>query len=518
MENTPQSLILGKAARWLAGLYRENRLPFLSSLLFGMLAYLFAFTNKLVNHDEVWSLFSKGATVTSGRWGLGALDSIFPNYSMPWIYGVITVVLIAAAICVLLRVFAIRSRLLQVLLAGTVMVFPSLIGVFGYMFTSSSYALSFFFAILAVWFVKKPGRLFFLPALASMILSLSIYQSYISVSASLLVLLVIQQLMQEETVLPALWRGMYYVAFLILSLALYYIATQIVLHITGTQFSSYAADSISLRVTSILSSVVLAYTSFWRLLTEHYHSLVVTSLSAWMHWLLLAATGILLILWALRQKGTNPGRFLFILVLLALLPLAINCMYLITAEESIHTLVLYSFIAIYVLAAMVADQMLPQIPSGKITTLFRYAALNLVTAALAVILAVNTYIANESYLYLYLNYENSYTFYSTLFADLKMMPEFDEDTKIAIIGHKQEPDFYSYQFSFTSTLTGISGFHPNTYSQSKFMEYYLGFSIGFATAEEIEALAATPEYAQMACYPYYGSMRMIGDFLVVKLS
>ena len=65
-------LLLERAARFFGGKAKENALPLLSSAAFGGLAYFYAFTNKLVNHDEVQSLFMKGATVDSGRWGLGA--------------------------------------------------------------------------------------------------------------------------------------------------------------------------------------------------------------------------------------------------------------------------------------------------------------------------------------------------------------------------------------------------------------------------------------------------------------
>ena len=167
------------------------RIPFLSSLILGLLAYGFAITNKLVNHDEVFTLFFKGGTFSLGRWGLAILELIFPNYSMPWIYGIITVVLVAAAVCMMVSLFGIRNRLLQARLGGTVMVFPSLIGLFGYMFTSASFGLSFFLAVLSVKLIQKPKFRYLLAAGACLVLSLSIYQSYISVAASLLVLLLI---------------------------------------------------------------------------------------------------------------------------------------------------------------------------------------------------------------------------------------------------------------------------------------------------------------------------------------
>ena len=66
---------------WLCRFFAENKVPFLASFAAGLLAHGYAFTNKLVNHDEVESLFGKGATITSGRWGLEAIKFIFPDAS-----------------------------------------------------------------------------------------------------------------------------------------------------------------------------------------------------------------------------------------------------------------------------------------------------------------------------------------------------------------------------------------------------------------------------------------------------
>lgn len=73
------TLLFDTWAKWFGKKIHENRVPLISSLVVGFLSHMFAFTNKLVNHDEVYNLFAKGATLTSGRWGLGMMDSIFPQ-------------------------------------------------------------------------------------------------------------------------------------------------------------------------------------------------------------------------------------------------------------------------------------------------------------------------------------------------------------------------------------------------------------------------------------------------------
>lgn len=511
-------LLLEAASQWLIKAFRTYRIPFLSSLIWGVLAYTFAFTNKLLNHDETASLFSKGATVTSGRWGLGALDLIFPNVSMPWIYGVITVVLIAISICLILHIFSIRSKVLQVLLSGCIMVFPSLIGLFGYMFTSSSYGLSFLLVVLAVWFLQRPCRLNFLPAMVCLILSLSIYQSYISIAASLLVLVLIRRLLTGEAPGAVFKKGIGYVGILVASLAVYYGMTQIVLSLKGITFNEYAADSISFTPAYLLEGIRLAYINFLHFFTRAHHRLMPTSLSRWLHAALFAAMGLLLVLWSLKQKKPCFTRFLLLLLLIGILPLAINCMYMITSESAIHTLVLYSFIAVYILAAILADLWLETPASGKLPELLRRLALDGMSLAMAVIVAINIYTANISYLNLHLRYENAYAFYTSLIADIKMMPQFQEGTRLAVIGGWDSPDYYENNLEFTHYLTGVTGFLPDNYSNHYFLEYYIGFPAEFASEEEAEAIRQTDVFRNMPNYPYYGSVDMINDVIVVKLS
>lgn len=517
-KQTHPPLLTEAFSGWLANLFRANRLPFLSSLIWGALAYMFAFTNKLINHDEVGQLFGKGATVSSGRWGLGFLDAVFPNVSMPWIYGVMTVVLIAIAVCLMVHLFTIRNKVIQVLLAGAVMVFPSLIGVFGYMFTSTCYALSFLLAVLGVWVICQPCKLAFLPAFCCLVASLSIYQSYISVAASLLVLVLIQKLLSGEEPVSVLKKGIGYVLFLIFSLAGYYIATQFVLTIKNVSFNDYAAGSISLSPSHLREGVTLAYVNFLRFFSWAHHRLMPTALSRLLHVLLLASIGILLLLWAVKQKKPQALRFLLLTILIGILPLSVNCMYLITSESSIHTLVLYSFVSVYILAAIVADYWMPEPLFRKFPELFRRLALDGMALALAAIVIVNVYTANTAYLTLHLRYENAYSFYSSLTAQIRQIPEFREGTRIAVVGDWQSPDFYMEQLEFTDYLTGVKGFLPSDYSADAFMKYYIGFPAEFVSYEEAVAIRQSEQFQDMETYPYYGSIAVLDDVIVVKLS
>lgn len=494
---------------------RACRVPLAASLLFGFLAHAFAFTNKLVNHDEVTCLFSKGATVISGRWGLGALDSVFPNVSMPWIYGVITIFLLAVSVCVLVSLLHIHSKWMQVLAAGLVLTFPSLTGTFGYLFTASSYGVAFLLAVLSVWLLQRKSVWYLLGALASMILSLSIYQAYISLTAALLVLVLIRQLLEGEDAAAVFRRGLCYVLFLALTLGLYYGLTQVVFRLKHIQMGSYAAASIVFDIRTLPDNILLAYRAFFLNFQETALGLIPTAFSRTVHLLLLACAAVLLMHLA-SEKGRKAASLLLLTALAAVLPLAVNCMYLFTAPESIHTLVLYSFVCVYLLVLMLADEAMRA--AGNWMEWVRRAALNAVVLLSAVIILVNTYVANEAYLTLHLRYENAFAFYTALLADIRQSPEFTQGTRLAVIGTWDDPDFYEDKLDFTNSLTGVTGFKPDSYSNQLFLQYYIGLSIPLASQEEQERIAATAEYDAMPRYPYYGSTRKFGDTIVVKLS
>ena len=138
---------------------REYSITLCSSLIFGFMAHMYAFTNKLVNADEISALFGKGATVTSGRWGLEMTSWLLPDYSMPWIFGLVSVVLLAVSVCMIVSLFQIQSPLLCICLSGSIMAFPALVGNFSFMFTSASYAMAILAAVASVWLFERGGKL-----------------------------------------------------------------------------------------------------------------------------------------------------------------------------------------------------------------------------------------------------------------------------------------------------------------------------------------------------------------------
>ena len=491
-----------KSMRAASELWHENRAPILSALLVGLAAHGYAFSNKLLNHDEIESLFGKGATVTSGRWGLEAVKILFPDWSMPWIYGLISLTLFTLSACLILKTLELRSPVLRMLLPALIVSFPSLTGNFCFMFTSSAYAWSFFLAVLAVYLFKE-GELrravFSVPLL---VLALGIYQAYISVAASLLLLIMIRDAMDGEKSVPEIIRfGVKALGMMLLAIALYYGVTQLVFRMTGAEFNDYVTENVN-GVISLPRRVRMAYDAFLYIFTFRNFYLITSEFSRYLHIVLAAFTVLAVAFLALR--GRRPLHAALTAFLLALLPLSICCMFLIMSQESIHTLVMYSFVSVYLLTALAAER------------LNRAAAPAALALPLAVIMMANVYFANMCYLKQDLQYENARAFYTVLTARVEATPGFDENCTLALVG-QQENLLHSFPEMDTDLFMGVNRELVNVYSRENLIRYYLGLDIPFADEDRLAQLENDPRVLAMAEYPYDGSIRMIDNMLVVRL-
>lgn len=489
-----------KSASRFAKVLRSNAASMLSGLLCGLLAYAYAFTNKLVNADEVESLFGKGATVTSGRWGLELIKIFFLDVSMPWLYGVTSLLLLSAAACLILKLFQIRSKLIGCALTAVIVCFPAVTGTFCYMFTAAPYALSFLLAVLTVAFIRRGRRRDWIIGCLCLALSLGIYQAYIAVTASFLLLLMIKKLLDDEgSALDILKFGLKCLALMMLSLAVYGGISAAAAG--GEGFADYGVNVSD----SLLRRIRLAYSGFIRIFISGYFGYIHSRLSQVMHLLGALVAAFAFGGWFIKKKDT--AKNLLMLLCLILLPLSVNCMYLAADVGIIHSLVLYGFISVYVLAAIAAESV-----KGRAGARSRDALL----LSLVIVVAANIVFANKVSLKMHLQYENAYSFYTGVMTQVRMTEGYDEGKVLAILGDSEALSQAHKEIDI-GRLFGPSENLVNIYSKNSFIRNYIGYGGDFASAAERDSLMQDPRVIQMPSYPNEGSVQKIDNYIVVKL-
>lgn len=499
-----------------SGLNR-HRITILGSLIAAFLAYIFMFTNKIPNHDELTYLFGKGATLQSGRWGLHLLSYLLPDISVPWFYGILSILFITAGSCLIVRMFAIRNPVLQFLLGGVIISFPSQICTFAYMFTACAYGISFCLAVSAAYLFMLKEKMYHLAAVLCMVLSLSIYQAYLSVTVSLLILALLSRLLYtRESEKDIFLKGLQSVFFLVFSLGVYWIVTRLSLAVSGSAFGEYANNALLFQLDTIIDGIRNAYVSFYEILRFRYEGIITTHFSQYVHFILFGLVGLEIGLHMLQTR--HLPRILLLLFLLTVLPLGMNCMHILVHAGAIHTLVLYSFISLYVLFAVVIDNGQYAKCMVHIVDWVRKVSFDLVIVGMMLITLCNVYIANKAYLNMHLSYENTYFNTTAILTQLQNTPGYTTDSKIAIIGDHKEPSFYDTYFSDLESMIGVGGVSLNTYSIEYFFEYYNGIALNLASPEEIDALSQSTVLQDMQCYPNCGYIQTIDDTIVIKLS
>ena len=501
MENTNSKL--ERLTEKLASAVRRNKTALLSAALFSLAAYMFVFTNKLLNLDEVAGLFGKGETLSSGRWALYLTSFLFPDYSMPWINGLLSVLMLSVSAAVIVSLFRIERDVNKVLFAALFVTFPSQIITFSYMFTCAPYALAVLTAVLSVVLTLKGGKGKFILAALLLCFSLGIYQAYITIPASLYVVCAIRDTAKEEKSIQSILKnGLRCIVNMVLALVLYFVINRLVMHFAVTEYNSYASAAWNTDIRSLLSGLRTAYTAFLGYFYKGYYHLAPTRSSMLVHILALLVSAIAAVLWLVRCK--DRGRRILFLALLAVFPLSVNCIYVISSQR--HTLMLLGFTSVYLLMICLTELM----DAKKLK--------NALTVCLSLILVCNVFYANRIYLKMKLEYEEAFSFYSGLITRVKSTEGYDADTMLIITGDADEKNLVCHADEIdTSDIVGLMEGLLNIYSRYDFIKYYVGYDYKPIDWDGWGKLDKMDEVNRMPLYPYDGSVKKFGDYMVVHL-
>lgn len=497
-----------KLALKIKNFFYPLRMYFAVSFFAGIVAYGFCFANKLEQMDDLACLFSTGASMSSGRWGLDITKHFLPSWSIPWLNGILCILLLSVSVCMILKVFPLRSKLLSALLAAVVVSFPSQTVTFSYMFTSVHYAFSVLLAVTALW-VAVSGNTVKRYLVSSVLLafSMAIYQAYIAVAVSLMLVSIISLCLYSNMETSNVWKkGLSYLGILACSAALYYGITSVLMRLSSTEFNYYAQKSMN-SFSDMLFGLRVAYTSFIGYFIKGYYDIVSTPFSRVVHVLAACVTCVLIILLVPSLFRRDKKRTVILLLCLVLFPLGVNCVRVISSL--FHNLMVLSFISVYVLACVVADGFSSS--GAKAAGCVRDA----VSLCLAVVLCVNICFSNKVYLKMYFQLEQAKSFYTTVFSCATMTPGYAAGTPVAFVG-TSDSNLWDYPVD-TSNLAGIMEGLIGVYSQDVLIRAFTGRDVPVVSDESLDALAASAEVMNMPCYPDYGSVALADGVLVVKL-
>ena len=491
---------------------------FAAAIVYGLLVHSFALNNILHNHDNIASQpGGYGMGMALGRWVLAYfgkfMDKAGLNYNLPSINGMVYIAILAVAAALIISVLKIRNRMSAVIIGALFVAFPTVTTTMIYRYTAFFYGVSTLLAVLAVWVL---GRFRWSVAVSAILIGLSmgIYQAYAPLTIGLMVLqLILLGLEGKMDARKLVIRGLWDCLALVLGLGLYFAGMKLNMAFFGNELVEYQGVSTmgNISVSQLPHLVINGLKAVCCLPLQDYCGVANRALMR-IAYLLLGICSAAVVLWIFVKKIRNPFTCVIIGLLCIAFLLAVGFIEVMVPDGWVYTLMVYSFVLLAI-APLSYLEHLPREEKKNLMDGFRKAI-----CLLAVVLVLfYGYYANVNYTAVYFAGEQIDNYLSGVVVKATMTEGYTTDKQWALLGNVQDPLFGSpWEEEISYTGLGFTQYILNQYSQGDWIENYIGYDLPMASEEEKLELAATEEVKAMPCYPNAGSIRIVGDTVVVK--
>ena len=506
---------------WKKYLRRPEGAAAASAFLCGLLVHCFGLVNMLHNYDNIIvNPQGYGTGVSSGRWFLtivgDAVQKIVGNYNMTWFNGVMFIALAALSAAVFVGTLRVptSSTTCAVLVGMLFAAFPTATSALLFTFLSAYHGLALLLSVVAAWALLRGRAVGFAASILCIAMSMGIYQAYVPVTVSVVVLtLLVQMLTEDVTFMQMLRKGLYCCLNIALGVAAYFVFLRLCLNHYQVELSTYQNINTmgQLSIGQLPGLIVRAVKLFCLLPLRDYCTLAPIPLLKAGYLLAGVESAVLIVLQLIRGRKKLP-QIIMTGLLCAAFPVAVNLIVIMCPNSYIYTMMVYAFV-VALCMPLVLCETLPDMLHGK--KVIRRIA---VFTAAAVVFG-NAYVANVNYTGLYYANRQTENYLNAMVAQVRMTEGYDSEKEWAFVGDNVRDPALSNGWNNAIRGGGNStaGGLINAYSREAWIEFFLGCRFPMAWPETVEALKTNEEVLQMPCWPAQGSIKVIGDQVVIKL-
>ncbi|MBQ5755369.1 MAG: glucosyltransferase domain-containing protein [Oscillospiraceae bacterium] len=527
MEKKQELFLLEKAAGGVKGWFGlpYRKAAFWAAFWGGLGCHMYVFCNMLPNHDWQHNFYATQNWLASGRWFLQYACQPTSFAVLPWLLGLLSVFYIALAAVLAVDVLKLHRPVLAGVAGLMMAVFPSVGSTATYLYTMDGYMLSLLLAVLAVWFMEKwPAKMLgCIPGMVCMGLSMGIYQAYGACALLLFCFLLVLKMLREQ---PKLIEIILYVVRMGLVAAggfvFYYVMLQLVLKLSGQELGGYQGidnlgGGLSLSAEGILlllQMVLNAAYGGWEFLTEELPALGGSGFGgAMVRFLYLC----LVVLWVLLAAAKKQWRRWWAipaqLALMALVPLGVNYVQVISPEVSFHLVMHYSAVLVFVFVLCLLQEAMEE---EALARWLRQGASVAVPAAAVALAFAWVVMTNRGYTNMQYQYEESYATLVRLADRMEQCEGYEPGMPLMFSDYDWQPAV-EYSAGDLTGLSGMKGMHlfDSLHYRNDF-EVLFGLKFSGCSWSEAEPICFTQEYKTMPVWPAQGSVKVIDGVMVVK--
>lgn len=510
------------------------RICIFSVSIFYLICHLFILMNPSYSHDSllIVACSDNAHQISLGRFLQPLYRAIRGNVTAPWLISALSIVFLSLTLYLIVIILDFKSVLAIILSAGilttnTTVIFSNAT----YLPWVDIYALALLMATLAAFFSIR-FRYGFILGGVCLFCSLGLYQSFITVTIGIIMLLTIKLVLEKarfEVVRDTILAGIFSI---FLGLIFYLIGTHISNLIVPASDAYNSLNNVGdgLLDRGLIDIIKLLLNTYFMFAVEIIwlikDRIVITILAL----LFIGAITIGLVYKWVKEEKIFVSWIIFAIIVVLLLPFGLNANYFISGNSVYHSLMNYGCFLIYLLPIMIYDLCGSNVQESEwgacnknIRNKFYKTMVMLLPVFVCVIIYNNIVFANGVYTEKYL--QASMTF-STMTRVVDRIEEVDGftpgETPIAIIGELNDSMLMSQTSEF-DTYSGIgtapnrfSVTHRDTYTQ--YLSYILGYPLAEITETEEQTLKGNIQVVNMPTFPHTGSCAIIDGYMVIKLS
>lgn len=507
------------------------------ALVAGLVTHGVMLVNKFSFHDDIYELFAPGQTFIAGRWFLGLIAKaeqvLFgtTTLSLPLLNGLIGIVLLALTADVLTRLYGLQGRSSRVLCGCAIIVMPSVVSMMGFMFTVHYYALGFLLgAIGASLLARFTTRREIASGILCIVLALGIYQAALPFVCAAMVLYLMQDVQQNMTSGTVFGkRVIRYLLEVAVAVVIYGVIALVGMRtLGGTASTTDYAGLSSVGNTGLgtyLHRMAFAYKEFLLPTQDAIYNQYPASVRT-MYRILLVLLAVLILRRVVRTvRRGHTGSALQYLLLAAILPLAMNLIYVMTDVMWIHAITVYAQVILFYLvaveceAAATSDAAAVSEPCSQPARWSIAGVTRYLTVFLAGLMMVS-YVRYGNLCYLKAQFlmAEATSYFDRLITRIQSTEGYDPDMPIVFLNaqDKQADSLYDME-EFSAVITSPYNYDTliNDYAWKEYMRYWNNYDpIVYPESTDGEL---PQDIQEMPRYPADGSIRIFEPgYIVVK--
>lgn len=454
--------------------------------------------------------------ISLGRFGIKFVNMLRFGLVNKLIIILICLIFLSISIIIIIRIFNIKSKILVFLISALISVAPQFTETYMFIYCADAYCLAFLLSTLAIYFLDKSdkNKICYLITCVCTILVCSLYQAYLGVLICGTIILLMKYLLNNMSVKEVVIKCIKYMLTIFIGVVLYYIILKILISVLGISLASYkGANNLGLKtIINLPKTILQTYKDFLnffftnKIINNSYYNRIEIN----MFLFAISFAGMISILF--RNKYENKViRILLLIVLLLTIPIGIGVMNLIASGTTINLVTGPGLIILNILPVLIYKKL----SNNSLENIIKYCFIVIISILIFTFVLQNTF----TYMARQHTYRNYYTISNDIYSKVVELEDYSSDKKWMF------SDVIKFRIRDTNRANGFISNDNETWNNyngtlqnSNYFEKYLGIKIRTCSKAEYNEIVKTKEFKEMSVYPNKGSIKIINNIIVIKIS